>query len=67
MFRYLLMSHDRVLHDPAVFVSALPYWAHAETLLLNNGELLRILAINAEIDDKLIKAGFNGVMVVEPA
>ena len=66
MFRYLLMSPDRVLHDPAVFVSALPYWARAETLLLNNGQLLRILAINAEIDEELIDAGFAGVIVVEP-
>ena len=67
MFRFLLMLDDGELNDPAVFVIAVPNWTIGETFLLDDGEQMRILAIDTEIDDELIDRGFNALWVVEPA
>jgi hypothetical protein len=66
MFRYLIKFTDDVLHDPGVFVTAVPFWSLAETLRVGNGPLLRILAINTEMNHALIAAGLDGVFTVEP-
>jgi hypothetical protein len=40
--------------------------AIGEEFLLGEGEQLRILAIDTDIDDELVNSGFNGIFVVEP-
>ena len=67
VFRYLIKFPDGLLHDPAVFVTAVPFWSLAETLRVGNGHLLRILAVDTQINHALIEAGFDGVFTVEPA
>ena len=67
VFRYLVKFSDGLLHDPAVFVTALPFWSLAETLRVGNGHLLRILAIDTQINHALIEMGIDGVFTVEPA
>ena len=66
MFRYLIKFSDALLHDPAVFVSAAPFWSLAETLRVGNGHLLRIIAIDTKINRPLKEAGIDGVFTVEP-
>jgi len=67
VFRYLIKFSNGLLHDPAVFVSARPFWSLAEPLRVGNGQPLRILAINTEINHSLSEAGIDGVFTVEPA
>ena len=66
MFRYLIKFSDGLLHDPAVFVSAAPFWSLAETLRVGNGRLLRIIAVDTRINHALIGAGIDAVFTVEP-
>ncbi len=66
MFRYLIKFSDGLLHDPAVFVTAAPFWSLAETLRVGNGRLLRIIAVDTQINHALIEAGIDGVFTVEP-
>ena len=48
------------------FVTAVPEWNVGDTFLLPGGEGFRILAIQTEIAQQLLDAGFNAVFVVEP-
>ena len=66
MFCYLLVLPDGVPNDPASFLTAVPNWSVGETIVLGEGEQLRILAIETEIADVLVDHGFNGVFTVEP-
>ena len=43
-----------------------PNWTVGETILIGDGEELRVVAIETEIDEELIERGFNGVFTVEP-
>jgi hypothetical protein len=67
VFRYLVKFSDGLLHDPAVFVTAVPFWSLAETLRVGNGHLLRILAIDTQVNHALIEMGIDGVFTVERA
>ena len=67
MFRYLVKFSDGLLHDPAVFVTAVPFWSLAETLRVGNGLLLRILDVDTQINHTLLEMGLDGVFTVEPA
>jgi hypothetical protein len=64
MFRYLLKLTDGEPNDPAAFVTAVPNWNVGEIIPLGRGEELRVLAIETDIADELIDAGFNGIFVV---
>ena len=67
MFRFLLRLPDGEPPDPAPgFVTAVPEWNVGDTFLLPGGERFRILAIQTEIAQQLLDAGFNAVFVVEP-
>ena len=65
VFRYLIKFPDGLLHDPAVFVTAVPFWSLAETFRVGRGRLVRILEINTEIHGSLMQMGLNGVFTVE--
>ena len=67
MFRYLIKFPSGLLHDPAVLVSAVPFWSLTETLRVGNGQLLRILSINTEVNHALMQARIDGVFTVEAA
>jgi len=66
MFRYLLVLPDDEPNDPASWATAVPNWSVGETIMLGEGERLRILGIETEIADVLVDHGFNGVLTVEP-
>jgi hypothetical protein len=65
VFRYLVKFPDGLLHDPGVFVTAVPFWRLADPLRVGNGRLLRILAVDTRIDHTLLAAGIHGVFTVE--
>ena len=65
VFRYLIKFPDGLLHDPAVFVTALPFWSLTETLRIGSGRLLRIVAVDTQINHALISARIDGVFTVE--
>ena len=67
VFRYLLMLRDDEPHDPAVFVTGVPNWSVSETIMLGDGQRLRILSIETEIAERLIEEGIVGVFTVELA
>jgi hypothetical protein len=56
---------DGLLHDPAVFVTAVPFWSLTETLRVGSGRLLRIVAVDTEINHALTAARIDGVFTVE--
>jgi hypothetical protein len=66
VFKFLLRLQDGEPNDPAVYVSAVPNYAVGETFLLGKGHRLRILRIDADIDDELVERGINAVWTVEP-
>ena len=65
VFRYLVKFPDGLLHDPGVFVTAVPFWKLADTLRVGDGRLLRILSVDTRIDHTLLAAGIQGVFTVE--
>ena len=65
MFRYLLVLPDGEAHDPAAWATIVPNWSVGETIMLGDGEQLRILDIETEIAARLVDQGFNGVLTVE--
>ena len=65
VFRYLVKFPDGLLHDPAVLVTAVPFWSLTETLRVGGGRLLRIVAVDTEINQALIAARIDGVFTVE--
>ena len=66
MFRYLLVLPDGEPHDPPSWATVVPNWSVGETIMLGEGEQLRILGIETEIAVELVDHGFNGVFIVEP-
>ena len=66
-FRYLIKFSDGLLHDPAVLVDAQrrfglsPRRCGSATM-----SLLRIIAIDTQINRSLKEAGIDGVFTVEP-
>jgi hypothetical protein len=66
MFRYLLLLTDDKPNDPASWATVVPNWSVGETIMLGDGERLRILGIDTEIADVLVDHGFNGIFTVEP-
>jgi hypothetical protein len=65
MFRFLLRLADGAPNDPPALVTAVPNLTVGETFTTGRGEQWRILAIETEIADELVDAGFNGVFTVE--
>jgi len=69
MFKFLLVTGDGEPIDPAVFVTAVPNWKVGEVLMLGDGQRLRILHINLELDadalEQLYEQGINAVSTVE--
>ena len=69
-FKSLLVTPDGEPHDPAAFVTAVPNWREGEVLTLGDGERLRIVHINLELDDdaleQLYEQSINGVWIAEP-
>ena len=65
VFRYLIKFPDGLLHDPAVFVTDVPFWSLAETLRVGSGRLLRIVAVDTRINHALTAARIDGVFTVE--
>jgi len=69
MFKFLLVTADGEPHDPVVFVTAIPNWKVGDVLMLGDGQRLRILHINLELDadalEQLYEQGINGVSTVE--
>jgi hypothetical protein len=69
-FRYLLVTPDGEPHDPAAFVTAIANWKVGEALTLGNGQRLRIVHINLDLDEdrleELYEQGINGMWIVEP-
>lgn len=53
MFRYLLRLGDNEPVDPSAFVVAVPTWHVGDTFQHSNGQEYRILAIDAEHDERL--------------
>jgi hypothetical protein len=66
MFRYLLIRTGGKPYDPVTWETAVPNWSVGETIMLGEGEQLRILDIQTEIADVLVDHGFTGVFTVEP-
>jgi hypothetical protein len=64
MFRYLFVLPDEEPNDPAAFVTAVPNWSVGETIMLGEGEQLRILGIETSI--AAVDHGFTGIFTVEP-
>jgi hypothetical protein len=64
MFRYLLVLPDDEPNDPAAFITAVPNWSVGETIMLGEGEQLRILAIETSI--AAVDHGFTGIFTVGP-
>ena len=50
--------------DPAAFITAVPHWSVGETIMLGEGEQLRILAIETPI--ATVDHGFTGIFTVKP-
>lgn len=67
MFRFLLMLEDGEPHDPSAFVTAVPNWTVGETFMTGRGQQWRVLAIQMEINEELVDAGFNGIGWSNPA
>jgi hypothetical protein len=69
-FKYLLVTPDGEPHNPAAFVTAIPNWKTGEVLTLGDGQRLRIVHINLDLDDdrleELYERGINGMWIVEP-
>ena len=69
-FKYLLVTPDGEPHNPAAFVTAVPNWEVGEVLTLGDGQRLRIVHINLELDEdaleELYEQGINGMWIVEP-
>jgi hypothetical protein len=65
VFRYLIKFPDGLLHDPAVFVTAVPFWSLTETLRVGSGRLLRIIAVDTRVNRALTAARIDGVFTVE--
>ena len=59
------MLCDGQHNDPAVLVTAMPNFSVSETILLPQGQRLRIRAIERQISARLIEAGISAVVVVE--
>jgi hypothetical protein len=70
VFRNLLVLPDGAVNDPAVFITPMPNYDVGETFMLGDGERLRILHINLELDedalDVLYAQGIHGMWIVEP-
>ena len=65
MFRYLLMLSDDEPNDPLAFLTPVPNYSVGETIMLGEGDQLRILRIQTEIGIELAARGFNRVFTVE--
>ena len=58
----------RALSTPWVSSAcSFPNWTVGEVIPLGRGELLRILAIDDDVDDELVEHGIRAVFTVEPA
>ena len=66
MFRYLLVLPNDEPNDRASWATLVPNWDVGETIMLGEGERLRILGIETEIAAALVDHGFNGIFTVEP-
>jgi len=66
LFRFFLVDERGEPLDPVTFITAVPNWGVGETLSLGSGESLRIVGIQTGLAPEFVKAGFNGVLVVEP-
>jgi hypothetical protein len=67
VFRFLLKLENGEPNDPPALVTAVPNWTVGDTFLTGRGDKWRILAIDTELEDELVDAGFNGIFTVEPA
>jgi hypothetical protein len=67
VFRFLLRLEDGEPPDPAVFVTAVPNWTVGETFPMHHDREFRILEICIQLLPEMLDAGFNGIVVVEPA
>jgi hypothetical protein len=65
VFRYVLLLPDGEPHDPAALVSMIPNWTVGETFTLADGESVRILAIDTDMNE-VLRRRFDGVFMVEP-
>jgi hypothetical protein len=65
MFRYLLTDSDGQPYDPSTLVSAIPNWSPDEVITFGTGHQARIVAIDTELNEKIIEAGFRALFVVE--
>ena len=67
MSKFLLILQDEAENDPPTLVTEIPEWEVGQTFLTGGrGQQLQILAIETEIPEDLIEAGFDGVFTVEP-
>jgi hypothetical protein len=67
MCRFLLVDRDGQTTNPAAFVTAVPNWSESEVLTLGDGQSLRIVHINLELDEdaleQLYEQGINRIWV----
>jgi len=57
VFRFLLYLPDGEPHDPHGFVTVMPLWHVGDAFLITPIEKLRIVEIDAEIDEQLVERG----------
>ena len=53
--------------DPVGFVTAVPIWSEGEVITLGGGDQPRVVSTQPAIGEELLDAGFNGMLIVEPA
>jgi hypothetical protein len=66
VFRFLLRLSDDEPYDPPAYLSLIHNWELDETFTLGDGQQLRIVAIDWEIEQELRDAGFDAIFYVEP-
>jgi hypothetical protein len=70
VFRNLLVLPDGEINDPAVFTTPVPNYDVGEVFMLGDGEQLRIVHLDLELDEAavehLFQQGINGIWIVEP-
>ena len=66
VFHYLLRLSDEEPNDPGAYLSLIPNWDVDETFALGEGQQLRIVAIDWEIDQEFRDGGFDAIFYVEP-
>jgi hypothetical protein len=60
------LSTDRAVRgSPGRAANAAPNWTVGEIVPVGRGKRLRILAIDTDISEELVDAGFNGIFTVQ--